>query len=246
MEPDAPADLGLDDELVERVAGFYRVLREYCRVTAAGAENVPAGKALLVANHTGWAGLDYANLALVVRDDLARQLYTAVHPSYFVIPAIARLARRMGFFEAGVRESVRVLDRGELVLFFPEGEEGNFKGFRQLYQLQTFKPGFARAALAAAADIVPVTIVGGEEATPSLARLDFTKEMLGLGLPVPLTPLPLPVKWRITFHPPIPIKKYLGPDMADADGIEVLREEVEGTMRGALEREVEARGHPFF
>ncbi|MDX1611823.1 MAG: hypothetical protein R3185_05600, partial [Candidatus Thermoplasmatota archaeon] len=91
----------------------------------------------------------------------------------------------------------------------------------------------------------PVVIIGGEEAHPTLARLDFTREMLGVGLPVPATLLPLPVKWRIRFLEPISIDEYMTPELADADVIEIVRKDVEAQMREAVAQEVEARGHPF-
>ena len=241
-----PGPNGIDEAFLQRIEPLARSVHRYCRVKVSGTENVPKGKALLVANHTGWLGLDGLNLYVTVRDHLERDLFTAVHPNFFTTPLIRDIAPRIGFFEAGVRETVKVLDRGELVLFFPEGEQGNFKPIWELYQLQPFKPGFARVALAADAPVVPVVIIGGEEANPSLARLDFLKDSLGLGLPVPTNVFPLPVKWRITFLPPIKMDKYLAPDMADADTIELLRRDVEAVMREAVVRELKARGDPFF
>ncbi len=245
MPGERARDGGIDQELVERIASLYRVIRKYSRLEVSGLDNVPDGKALLVANHTGWAGFDFANLFMVVHDDLDRDVYTAAHPNWFRLEMLRDLCQRGGVFPAGVTESVRILDKDELVLFFPEGEQGNFKPFTERYQLATFQPGFARVALAAATPVVPVVIIGGEEAHPTLTRLSFTKDLIGVGLPIPATLFPLPVKWRIHFLPPIDPEKYMTAETADGDPIESLRRDVETLMQDELDREIEARGNPF-
>lgn len=240
-----PGTGGIDEDVADRMTKIYRLVREYSRLEVEGLENVPDGKALLAANHTGWAGWDFANLYVTVREDLERDLYTAVHPNWFLLERISDLARRMGLYEAGVTESVRILDQGHLVLFFPEGERGNFKSFRKRYELTRFQAGFARVASASMAPVVPVLIVGGEEAHPTLARLEFTKKLIGVGLPIPATLLPLPVRWRIKFLPPIYPSKYMTADTADADPVEEIRSDVQALMQRELQRAVDERGHPF-
>lgn len=246
MVPSGDETGGIDEEVAERLSSLYRLVRRYSRLEVEGLDNVPDGKALLIANHTGWAGWDFANLYVTVRDDLERDLYTAVHPNWFRFDRLSELARRAGMFEAGVTESVRILDQDDLVLFFPEGERGNFKAFDKRYQLAPFQAGFARVASAAAAPIVPVVIVGGEETHPVLTRLEFTKELIGVGLPVPATLLPLPVKWKIRFLPPIDPTKYMTADKADADPVEEVRRDVQELLDSELQRTVDDRGHPFF
>lgn len=246
MGPPPAGSGGIDEEVAERVTKLYRLVSRYSRLEVDGLEHVPDGKALIVANHTGWAGWDFANLYATIRDRLERDLYTAVHPNWFRLKSLSDLARRLGLFEAGVTESVRILDQDDLVLFFPEGEAGNFKPFSDRYELREFQPGFARVASASMAPIVPVIIVGGEETHPTLTRLEFTKESLGVGLPVPATLLPLPVKWRIQFLPPIDPAKYMTPDKADADPVEEIRADIQQLMSQEFQRVVDDRGHPFF
>lgn len=236
---------GIDDKVAERVAQVYRLVRKYSRLDAHGLDKVPEGGALLVTNHTGWAGWDFANLYTVVRDDLGRDLYTATHPNWFKLERLANLSRRLGLFEASVSETVQILDQDDLVLFFPEGEAGSFKPFTDRYELARFQPGFARVAAAAAVPIVPILIVGGEETHPALTRLEFTKELLGVGLPVPATLFPLPVRWRIEVLDPVDPHDYMTADSADADVVEELRADMEELMQRELHRAVEERGHPF-
>jgi 1-acyl-sn-glycerol-3-phosphate acyltransferase len=236
---------GIDDTVAERLNQVYRLVRRYSRLDVRGLDRIPDGPALLVANHTGWAGWDFANLYATLHDDLDRDVYTAVHPNWFRLDRVADLSRRLGLYEASVSESVHLLDQDELVLFFPEGEEGSFKPFRDRYELAAFRPGFARVAAAAAIPIVPVAIVGGEETHPALTRLEFTKELLGVGLPVPATLFPLPVRWRIEVLDPIHPDEHMTADSADADVVEELRGEVEDLMQREVRRVLEERGHPF-
>jgi 1-acyl-sn-glycerol-3-phosphate acyltransferase len=244
MEP-AAERAGIDDGVAESLNRIYRLVRQYSRLDVHGLDKIPDEGALLVANHTGWAGWDFANLYATIRDDLDRDLYTAVHPNWFRIERLAELSRRLGLYEASVSETVRLADQDELVLFFPEGEEGSFKPWSDRYELAGFRPGFARVAAAAAVPIVPIVIVGGEETHPTLTRLEFTKELLGVGLPIPATLFPLPVRWRIEVLDPIDPDEYMTADRADADVVEDLRSDMEGLMQRELDRVREERGHPF-
>ena len=87
---------------------------------------------------------------------------------------------------------------------FPEGVKGAAKTFRDRYRLQRFgRGGAVRLALEADVPIVPVAIVGAEEAHPILFKVETPARALGLPfLPVtptfpwlgPLGALPLPVE----------------------------------------------------
>lgn len=236
---------GIDDETADDITRLYEAIRRYSRLSVEGLDNIPDGKGLIVSNHAGWAGWDFANLYATLRNDVGRDVYTAVHANWFRWEKISDWARRMGLYEASVSESIRLLDEDNLVLFFPEGERGSFKPFTKRYELERFQPGFARAASASMAPIVPILIVGGEETHPAVTRLEFTKELLGIGVPLPATLFPLPVKWRIEVLDPIDPAKYMTADKADADPVEDIRRDVEALMRTELDRVVEERGNMF-
>lgn len=231
----------VDPDLIETIAPAFRALRRYARLHVEGQEHLPRGRAIVVANHTGWLGLDYAFLFLVLHDDLGRFPRVAVHPSYFRVDALDSVKERLGMFEVGVTAATKVLDEGDLVVVFPEAEDGNFKPLWRRRELAEFKPGFARIALAANVPVVPVVIVGGDETTPNLALLP-TRPRLGLNLPLPLPVPPLPAKWRIRFLPPVDVEPYLGEDQ---DGADALVRAVRAAMQGALTEELDRRGHPF-
>ncbi len=236
-----------DEHLIESIAPPFRKVRDYCRVTVEGLEHVPSGGGIIAANHTGWIGLDHANLFLTLYDHDGRILRTAVHPTFFRLPGVRGLAKKIGFFEASVTASTRLLDDGQLVLFFPEAEEGNFKGVHRMYEFEPFKPGFARTSLAAMKPIVPAVILGGEEANPSLGRIDVTKDLFGLALPVPVNVIPFPVKWRIAFLPPIDPAQYMERGSAvDEDVATHIARDVRALMQAELKEQIRKRGNPVF
>jgi 1-acyl-sn-glycerol-3-phosphate acyltransferase len=105
-------------------------------------------------------------------------------------------------------------DEQQLVLVFPEGRKGTEKLYKDRYRLRRFgRGGFVEAAMRAQAPIVPVCVVGAEEAQPVFAQLDLLKRLTGL-LYVPVTPtFPhlgplgmlgyLPAKFKLRFLEPI-------------------------------------------
>jgi len=234
-----------DPEAIERAAPWLRKVRAYCRVQVEGVEKIPQGPCILAANHTGWAGIDYWNLFITVYDDAKRIPRVAVHPSYFRFKKVRDLADQLGFFEVSVATSTEILDEGGLVTFFPEAEEGNFKPIWKRYRLQPFKPGFARVALATEAPVVPVVIVGGEEANPTLGRLKPLEEVLQAPVPIPVNLLPFPVKWRIAFLDPVSPSTYLERESPDKDVAELMARDLRHRMQDALDEQVRKRGHPI-
>ncbi len=244
----ADAD-ALNLRFIDALARPFRKVRDYCRVEVEGLENIPEGKCILAANHTGWLGLDHANLVTTIYDKLGRFPRTAAHGSFFRMGGYVRdAAESLGIFEVSVTRSTQLLDAGNIIAFFPEAEDGNFKPIWEFYRLQPFKPGAARVALATGAPIVPVAIIGGEEANPSLFRLDSMKRKFGVALPVPLNLFPFPVKWRISFLPPIDVESILaeGMDSVELDAAESITRELQDRIQLELKRQLEARGNPFF
>ena len=152
---------------------------------------------------------------------------------------------RQGFFEVSVATSTEILDNKGIVTFFPEAEDGNFKPIWKRYQLQPFKSGFARVALATEVPIVPALIVGGEDASPSLGRWHAMESFVQFPVPIPLNLLPLPAKWRIAFLPPIDPARYLDRESPDEDVAEMLSQDLQAQMQKELDEQVAKRGHAF-
>jgi len=84
--------------------------------------------------------------------------------------------------------------------------------------------GFVKLALKTGAPIIPVAVVGAEEALPLLGRVTWFAKSVGIPY-VPITPtfpwlgpaglLPLPSKWRLAFGPPIDLAGEYGAAAAD-------------------------------
>ena len=153
------------------------------------------------------------------------------------------LARAAARYRSALRSSQREVNRLRREL-------------RDRYRLARFgRGGFVQMALRTGAPLIPVAVVGAEEIYPMLA--DFKPLARLLGMPYfPLTPLfpwlglagliPLPSKWTIVIHPPIPTEQY-GPRAAD-DPLLVaeLAEQVRSTIQATLNSRVTARKSVFF
>jgi 1-acyl-sn-glycerol-3-phosphate acyltransferase len=198
----------------ERVEGIvdrtvYEFLYRYWfRVDAEGVENVPAeGPALLVANHSGALPSDAAMIAKAIREEhtCPRAVQLATEQQLGRVPGLGMLFTKLGGVAAHPANIHRLLfDEGQLVLLFPEGLGGAEKPLKERYRLRAFdRSDFVQRALTAGAPIVPVAVVGAEEATPVFAHLSPLRRLTHLPR-LALTPaLPLPAKFRIRFLEPV-------------------------------------------
>ena len=106
---------------------------------------------------------------------------------------------------------MQLLRAGNLVLLFPGGARDMERSYlTQRYRVlphRGFAPGrggYIKIALRARAPIVPLAVVGAEEAHVMLANLPGVARLLRLPLfPWLLFPFPLPVKLYIRFGEPI-------------------------------------------
>ncbi len=183
------------------------IIRKYLRVECEGVENIPkSGRAIVVSNHSGYAGFDALMLSNEIRRATKRIPKLVVHKLWFLGKPIKFVSENMGFIQAEMNESLRTLKNDELLLLFPEGEAGNFKPTNRRYHLQEFKRGFVRLSMITGAPVIPAVVIGAEETHINLSQISFTKYLLGSVIPIPLNVIPLPVKWKIRFLPPIDFK----------------------------------------
>jgi 1-acyl-sn-glycerol-3-phosphate acyltransferase len=209
----------------ERIEGLvdrtiYEFLyRLWFRCEVEGIEHVPAdGGALVVANHAGALPPDAAMIAKAIREEhpRSRRLHITVEHFFKGYPGFSMLLPKIGCVPAHPANVQRLLkDEQQLVLVFPEGRKGTEKLYRDRYRLRRFgRGGFVEAAMRARAPIVPVAVVGAEEAAPIFAHVRSLQRLTGL-IYFPVTPtFPhlgplgalgyLPAKFRIRFLPPVP------------------------------------------
>jgi len=142
------------------VRGFCRL---YFKLQLHGTENIPAaGPLLITPNHQTYA--DPALVTIPVR----RPVYYMAWDRLFGIPLFGRFIRRLRAFPVDIessdpratREAVRLLQAGEAVMIFPEGERTKDG------RVGRFKLGAFRLAVALGVPVLPVTITGGHEAWP--------------------------------------------------------------------------------
>ena len=238
----------LDREtLIYRVMPHFlmEIMRKYFRLEIEGLENIPKrGAALICPNHSGYSGFDALLLAHVVSKEAKRVPRVLTHHFWFLTKTTAIPAQKMGFTEATFENGVQALQKNNLVVIFPEGEKGNFKPTSEMYQLQEFRRGFVRMALKTKAPIIPTLILGAEETHINLSQLKFTKYLRGLVLPLPLNVIPLPIKWKFKFLPPIYLP-YKPEAADDRDLVIEIAEELQEQMQDALTDEIQKRGNRF-
>ena len=173
--------------------GFHRLCRVYFGLELSGVENIPTSGPLIVTpNHQTYA--DPALVTIPVR----RRVYYMAWSQLFEIPVFSWMIRRLRAFPVRVdsadpssmREAVRLLTAGHVLMIFPEGER-TVTG-----RVERFKLGAFRLAAALRVPVLPVTIAGGHEAWP------------------PGQVLPRRGRISITYHPPLEPDSALEPRQA--------------------------------
>jgi 1-acyl-sn-glycerol-3-phosphate acyltransferase len=223
--------------------------RYWFRVEVEGVDNVPAeGGALLVSNHAGALPPDAPMIAKAIKEEHARPrpLHLTMEHFFKGYPGFSMLAAKVGGVPAHPANVHRLLfDEGELVLVFPEGRKGTEKLYKDRYRLRRFgRGGFVDSAMRARAPIVPVAVVGAEEAAPIFAHLGFLRRVTGLPY-VPLTPtFPhggvlgmlgyLPAKFRIRFLDPIPTTQWGEAPWEDRALVQTVAEEIRDRIQAEL------------
>jgi 1-acyl-sn-glycerol-3-phosphate acyltransferase len=239
----------------ERVEGLFdRTIAEFLyrlwfRCEVEGVEHVPAnGGALVVSNHSGALPPDASMIAKAIKEEhpRGRPLHITVEHFFKGYPGFSMLLPKIGCVPAHPANVHRLLqDEQELVLVFPEGRKGTEKLYRDRYRLRRFgRGGFVEAAMRAGAPIVPVAVVGAEEAAPIFAHVKALQRLTGL-IYFPITPtFPqfgllgmlgyLPAKFRIRFLPPVRTERWADPaeePWQDKALVQTVADEIRDTIQ---------------
>jgi 1-acyl-sn-glycerol-3-phosphate acyltransferase len=239
----------------ERVEGLldktvYEFLYHYWfRCEVEGIEHVPSvGGALLVSNHAGALPPDAAMITKAIKEEhpRPRPLHLTVEHFFKGYPGFSMLVSKLGGVPAHPANVHRLLhDEEQLVLVFPEGRKGTEKLYKDRYKLRRFgRGGFVAAAMRAGTPIVPVAVIGAEEAMPAFAQLSALQRLTGL-LYFPITPtFPhfgllgfagyLPAKFRIRFLDPIATDDLGDEPWEDRALVQEIAEEVRARIQEEL------------
>ncbi|MCS6914567.1 MAG: 1-acyl-sn-glycerol-3-phosphate acyltransferase [Myxococcales bacterium] len=243
-------DFGLDPAVLRRAEVVLDLLYErYFRLEATGIGHVPDhGRVLLVANRAGTLPYDSLMLAHALRREhpVGRLVRPLLDDMLIHAPFLGVLLQRLGAVRACQDNAERLLRGEHVVAVFPEGQKGSSKTYRERYQLQRFgRGGFIKLALRTRTPILPVAIVGSEEAQPLLGKIGWLGKPLGLPH-LPITPtfpwlglvglLPLPSKWRIAIGEPLHFYTEHDPHAAEDQGlVGRLADRVRGRIQEMLD-----------
>jgi len=260
--PAAEPDRSLDDwgrsetvmSWMEPLLNFY--YRYWFRVETEGIGNVPSqGGALLVSNHSGALPPDGPMIMQAIRNEHPdpRPVYMLGEHWFKGYPGVSMLVNKIGMVPAHRANAQRLLrDEGRLAIVFPEGQKGTRKMYWQRYRLRRFgRGGFVRTAIRARVPIVPIALIGAEEAMPIFAHFRTLQKLTGL-IYFPLTPtfphfglagalMFMPAKFRIRFLEPIDMSEYPPETVDDPAEIQAISERIRARIQHELDGMLEAR-----
>jgi 1-acyl-sn-glycerol-3-phosphate acyltransferase len=227
------------------------IYRSWFRVEWEGLEKIPReGGALLVANHAGAIPHDAPVIMHGIESELDRAVYGMADYFFRTVPVVGTMWSRTGGVVANPHNAYRLLrEQGQLALVFPEGTKGPSKTFAERYQLRRFgRGGFVEIAMRAGVPIVPIAVVGSEEAMPILFRIPalgrllrlpyfpVTANMVAMGPLGILVPFPAKLKLRVmdpvTFDVPPDLGRYSRSKVMEA--AEKIRADLQQTVYDLL------------
>lgn len=198
-------ELGVAASVGPAVRDWMRPLsRIWLGLSATEGADLPAkGGVLVMMNRSAWPlPLEPFVIWSLMTDRQGRDRRVCVlwEPTYMDLPFVGEFLHRLGVFAASETNCEILLERGCVVVAFPEGRSACDKTYDRRYRLARFEAArLLRAAVTTGSHVVPAAVVGNEESYPMLGSF--------FGLPVtPFFPLaglagalPLPLAWRVRF-----------------------------------------------
>jgi 1-acyl-sn-glycerol-3-phosphate acyltransferase len=264
-----PVDAGPTDDRRPDVDGWGRsesfraltrrhydpINRYWLRAEWEGIEHIPLdGGALLVANHGGAIPSDAPVIMHGIETELARAVYGLAENLFRRVPVVGTLWSRAGGVPAHPDNAYRLLhDEQQLVLVFPEGTKATGKLVGERYQLRRFgRGGFVEIAMRAGVPVIPIAVVGNEEAMPILWKSDRLAKLLG----IPYAPItanqfvfgpvlgyvaPLPAKIKVRVLPPVRFDVEPGAERYNRGAVLDESERVRGMIQHELDDMLRSR-----
>ena len=222
---------------------LVRALGHGLHVEVDGVEHVPAGRALLVANHAfGW---DVAFPMEAISRATGRDVWALGEHLWWKVPGLRRIAAAVGVVDGTRSNAEELLAAEQIVVVLPGGLREAVKPRELRYQLLWgHRYGFIDVAVRAGAPILPLACVGADElfdfVGDAYARGKRWLHTEGLPIPVPSRVLPIPhrVALRYVIGEPLSTR---GVDPDDDAARRRLRLEVEGALHELIEVELARR-----
>jgi 1-acyl-sn-glycerol-3-phosphate acyltransferase len=267
--PDATSYDPFDPDYIREVVArpFGPLLDSYFRPRLLGRQRLPRGGPLILAgNHSGtafpWDAL--ALMGMLWRhfgydpERLCRAVFEKeLSQAWFMRPfGIDNFWRRGGGVDMTFDNFHRLLERGERVLYYPEGVPGIGKGFGRRYRLQRFSSSFVVQAARHRAPVIPIYTLNAEWVIPfnyTFRWLDSVAQRLHVPfLPLPAGPLAvlfpflwylsLPARMIFVVGRPIDVRQRLevlgAPQIDDPrrDDARLVAEQIRQEMQAELDR----------
>ena len=159
------------------------IYRSWHRVEWEGLDKIPeTGGALLVSNHAGAIPADAPAIMHGIETELGRPVYGLADEIFKQLPVVGTMWSRVGGVLAHPDNAYRLLrEQEQLALVFPEGTKGTGKTVNERYQLRRFgRGGFVQIAMRAGVPVIPIAVVGAEEAMPILWKSGSLAKLLGI------------------------------------------------------------------
>jgi len=205
----------------------------YFRVEVNGLENIPKqGRCLVIANHSGQLPLD----AMMLGYSLVTNKYAPRAPKgmyeRFVpqVPFISSLFAQWGGTVGDPENCIKMLEKEEAVIVFPEGARGISKPFKKKYQLQRFGLGFMYMAIQTKSPVIPVGIVGCEESIINFGNMDVLQKLTKFPAAPMLIPFVFPSKVIINIGEPM----FFEGDISREYQVEEMVNEVKGAIKNLI------------
>ena len=187
-----------------------------------------------------------------------RPVHLLVEHFFKGYPGFSMLIPKIGCVAAHPANVHRLLyDEEQLVLVFPEGRKGTEKLYKDRYRLRRFgRGGFVEAAMRAQAPIVPIALIGAEEAQPIFAHIRILQRVTKL-IYTPLTPtfphlgplgmlMYLPAKFKIRFLPPVRTDDMGDAPWEDKALVQTVAHDIRALIQEEVRQMVAARRSVWF
>ena len=238
---DREALVGFRPKIAHEVFEWLAMLGDRLHVRLDGLENLPRGRALLVANHA--FGFDAALPMALIHRATSRPVFALGEHLWWRFPFLRQLAAQSGVVDGTPENIDRLLQADHLVVVLPGGLRESLKPRELRYRmLWGNRYGFVKAAIRNRAPSLPLAGIGADDVFDVVgdAFARGARFFRRGGLPIPrlarLIPFPHLVPLRYVIGEPI--------DAGTSDDparLRRIRREVEGALHELIEEELARR-----